>query len=269
MNDMIMPLVTAVAVVAGIGLLIGLILSIASILMAVPKDKKAEAILEVLPGANCGACGYSGCAGYADALAKGTAEVRQCPVGGEKCANMVAVILGVDPGKTEKKVAVVRCMGSLDNTEYKAAYQGIQSCAAAARIGGGLTACTYGCIGLGDCERACPYDAIRVCNGVAVVNSDRCKACSICVKECPRGIIALAPAKEMAIVRCSNHDKGAVVRKLCKTGCIGCKKCEKACEAGAITVKDFCAFVDPAKCTGCKKCAEQCPQGCVTLFSEN
>ena len=268
MNETLFALLIAVAVVAGIGLLIGLILSIASIVMAVPKDKKAEALLEVLPGANCGACGFSGCAGYADALAKGEAEVGMCPVGGEQVASMTAVILGVDPGKTEKKCAVVRCMGSLDNTEYKANYQGIQSCAAAAKIGGGLTACAFGCIGLGDCEKACPYDAVRVCNGVAVVDSDKCKACSLCVKACPRGIIALAPVKDMAIVRCSNHDKGALTRKLCKTGCIGCKKCEKSCEQGAVTVKDFCAYVDPAKCTGCKACVDACPQGCITFFSE-
>lgn len=256
----------AVGLVAGIGLLIGLILSVASILMAVPKNERAEAVLEVLPGANCGACGFSGCSGYAEALAKGAAEVGLCPVGGEKCAKDCAAVLGVDAGSMEKKVAVVRCMGSLDHTSYKAEYTGLHSCAAALKIGGGLTACSYGCIGLGDCEAACPYGAIHVCNGVAVVDKDKCKACSLCVKACPRQIIAIVPFKDQAIVRCANRDKGAVTRKLCSAGCIGCKKCEKTCPVGAVKVTDFNACVDPALCTGCGACVEACPQHCITYF---
>lgn len=262
MNDILI----AVGLVAGIGLLIGLILSVASIVMAVPKNEKAEALTAVLPGANCGACGFSGCAGYAEALAKGKAEVGLCPVGGEKCAADCAAVLGIEAGSVEKKVAVVRCMGSLDNTGYKADYSGLKSCAAALKIGGGLTACSYGCMGLGDCEAACPYDAIRVCNGVAVVDPSKCRACSLCVKACPRRIIALAPYRDQAVVRCSNHDKGALTRKLCTAGCIGCKKCEKACGQGAVTVVDFCAYVTPALCTGCGACVAACPQHCITDF---
>lgn len=256
----------AVGLVAGIGLLIGLILSIASIIMAVPKDEKAEKILEALPGANCGACGFSGCSGYANALAKGEAEVGLCAPGGLACTKEISAILGVDAGNAEPKVAVVKCMGSLDNTTYKAEYSGIRSCAAAMRIGGGLTACSYGCMGLGDCEQVCPYDAVHVCNGVAYVTADKCRACTLCVKACPRGIIEIVPRKDMAVVRCSNHDKGGVTRKLCSAGCIGCKKCEKTCEAGAVKVKDFCAYVDPELCTNCGACVEACPQNCITYF---
>lgn len=257
----------AVALVAGIGLLIGLILSIASILMAVPKDEKAEKILEALPGANCGACGFSGCSGYADALAKGKAEVGLCAPGGLTCVTEISAILGVETGSIEKKVAAVHCMGSLDNTSYLAEYNGIKSCAAALRIGGGLTACSYGCMGLGDCEAVCPYDAIHVCNGVAVVDNDKCKACAMCVKECPRHIISIVPYKNSAVVRCSNKDKGAVTRKVCSTGCIGCKKCEKNCPVNAITVTDFCASIDPSLCTGCGLCADNCPQHCISYLS--
>jgi len=257
----------AVLLVAGIGLLIGLILSIASIVMAVPKDEKAEKLLQALPGANCGACGYSGCSGYADALAKGTAEVGLCAPGGLNCAKELSAILGVDAGSMEKKVAAVHCMGSCDNTSYLANYNGIQSCAAAMKIGGGLTACSYGCIGLGDCAAVCPYEAIRVCNGVAVVDNDKCRACSLCVKECPRRLISLVPYRNSAVVRCSNKDKGAAVTKVCSVGCIGCKKCEKSCEAGAIKVVDFCAAIDPALCTGCGKCADNCPRHCISYLS--
>ena len=256
----------AVALVAGIGLLIGLILSIASIVMAVPKDEKAEQILEALPGANCGACGYSGCSGYANAIAKGEAEVGMCAPGGLACTQEISKILGIDAKGAEPKVAVVKCMGSLDNTTYKAEYTGIKSCSAAMKIGGGLTACSFGCMGLGDCEAACPYDAIHVCNGVAVVDKDKCKACTLCVKACPRQIIEIVPLKNQAIVRCSNRDKGAVTRKLCKTGCIGCKKCEKTCEYGAVKIENFCAYVTPSLCTGCGKCVDACPQQCITYF---
>ncbi len=257
-------IVLAICLVAGIGLLIGLILSVASIVMAVPKDEKAEKILEALPGANCGACGFSGCSGYADALSKGKAEVGLCAPGGEGCAKEISGILGVSAGSMEKKVAVVHCMGSLDNTSYKAEYNGVRSCSAAVKIGGGLTACSFGCMGLGDCEAACPYDAIHVCNGVAVVDADKCKACSMCVRACPRKIISIVPLKESAVMRCSNKDKGGVTRKLCTAGCIGCKKCEKGCPAGAVKVIDFCAVVDPALCNGCGNCVENCPQHCIT-----
>lgn len=256
----------AVGLVAGIGLVIGLILSIASILMAVPKDEKAEEILSILPGANCGACGYSGCSGYAAALSKGEAEIGLCTPGGSKTAREISAVMGVDAADVERKVAVVQCMGSLDNTTYKAEYKGLNSCAAAVKIGGGLTACSYGCMGLGDCEAACPYDAIRVCNGVAVVDSERCKACSLCVKACPRHIITLVPYHKRAEVLCMNTDKGAVTRKLCAVGCIGCKKCEKVCPAQAVKVTGFNATIDPALCTGCGLCADNCPQHCIRLF---
>ena len=257
----------AVGLVAGIGLLIGLILSIASIVMAVPKDEKVVKLTKALPGANCGACGYSGCSGYAEALAKGEAEIGLCAPGGIACAKELSAILGVETGSMEKKVAVVHCMGSLDNTSYKAEYNGIKSCAAAQKIGGGLTSCSYGCIGLGDCEAVCPYEAIRVCNGVAVVDSDKCKACSLCVKECPRRLISIVPYRNSAVVRCSNKDKGAAAMKVCSASCIGCKKCEKSCEHGAVKVTDMCASIDPKLCTGCGACADNCPRHCITYLS--
>ena len=256
----------AVGIVAGIGLLIGLILSFASIIMAVPKDEKAEKILEALPGANCGACGFSGCSGYAAALAKGEAEVGLCAPGGLSCTKAISEILGVNTGAIEPKVAVVKCMGSLEHTTYKAEYIGVKSCAASMKIGGGLTACSFGCLGYGDCEAACPYDAIHVSNGVAYVNSDNCRACTLCAKACPRGIIEIVPKTNRALVRCSNHDKGAVTRKLCEVGCIGCKKCEKSCEHGAVKVVDFCAYVTPELCTNCGACVEACPQNCISYF---
>lgn len=264
MNETLFAVLIAVLVVAGIGLLIGLILAIASIVMAVPKDEKAEAVLELLPGANCGACGYSGCAGYASALSKGEAKVGLCPVGGEKCTEAVGKLLGVS-GETVKKIAHIHCMGSCDNTQNKAEFQGINSCLSASRYGSGITACTFGCLGFGDCANACLSEAITVCNGVAVVDPEKCGGCGLCAEACPRKLITVVDVKEQAVVRCSNHEKGAVAKKACKTACIGCMKCMKVCEAGAITVKDFCASIDPEKCTGCGACVENCPSKCITI----
>ena len=259
-------IITAVIIVAALGLLIGLILAFASVIFAVPKNEKIEKVTEILPGANCGACGYSGCAGYAEALVKGKAEIGLCTVGGIKAAKEISQILGKENASVERKVAVVHCMGSCDNTQNKAEYVGLSSCLAAHKVGEGVTSCTYGCLGLGDCVRACDFDAVKICNGVSIVDPEKCKACSKCVGACPRNLISLVSLKPQAIVRCSNRQKGAQTRKLCKSGCIGCMKCMKNCPENAITVKDFCAFVDPLKCSGCRTCVDNCPTGSITFF---
>lgn len=262
MNEILL----AITIVAAMGLLIGLILAVASIIMAVPKDEKAEAVLELLPGANCGACGFSGCSGYAKALAHGEAEVGLCPVGGAKCAADVAKELGAEVGEIVQKTAMVNCNGNFENTGNKMEYQGIKTCSAAAAIHGGPGRCSFGCIGFGDCVAVCEYDSIKVENGVAKVDYSKCKACSKCVKACPKNLISLVPVKKQAVVRCSNCDKGAVTRNVCKVGCIGCMKCTKVCPVGAVTVTKFNATVDSSKCTGCGLCADNCPQGCITIF---
>lgn len=255
----------AVLIVAGIGLVVGLVLAVASAVMAVPKDEKVEALTEVLPGANCGACGYSGCSGYASALAKGEAKNGACAPGGEECAKKVAAILGEEASGVEKKVAVVNCMGIAQNTEDKVNYQGVESCAGA-KLLGAKGMCSFGCLGFGDCALVCGFDAVSICNGVAKVDANLCGGCGLCASACPQKIISVVPLKEQMIVRCSNCDKGAQAKKACKVACIGCKKCEKVCEAGAVTVNNFKATVDPQKCTGCGLCIEACPQGTITPF---
>ena len=154
-------------------------------------------------------------------------------------------------------------MGITDNTEDKVIYQGVESCAGAMVLGN-KGQCSFGCLGLGDCVSACPYGAVSVCNGVAHISTELCKACGMCVSVCPKKIIDIVPYKDQAIVRCSNTDKGAAARKACKVACIGCKKCEKVCEAGAVTIANFKATVDPSKCGGCNECIDACPQGTIT-----
>ncbi|MFI3207321.1 MAG: RnfABCDGE type electron transport complex subunit B [Clostridia bacterium] len=259
------PLVLGIIIVAGIGIIAGIVLSVASILMAVPKDEKAEALQAVLPGANCGACGFSGCSGYAAAMSKGEAEPGKCPPGGEDCMQACSEILGVS-GSIEKNIALVHCLGSYDVTSDKVEYDGIESCSAAALLAGGVSSCRFGCLGMGDCVKACEYDAIDICNGVAVINPDKCKACKKCVTACPKGLISLIPVKKQAVVRCSNCDKGAGVVKICKIGCIGCKKCEKVCSVSAIKVTDFRASVSPDLCIGCGLCAEACPRKIIDMI---
>ena len=263
------PILLAIILVASIGLIAGLGLAIASVVMAVPKDEKAEAIRACLPGANCGACGFSGCDGYAAALAKGeTTETNRCAPGGNDVAKEVAKVLGVDAGEVKPMAAVVHCNGTSENSKMKLNYQGVQSCAMAAQLFGGPKECVYGCLGFGDCVEACPYDAIQICDGVARVNPLLCRACKKCVATCPKGLIELVPLYEAkAAVLCKNHNKGAFTRKECKVGCIGCMKCTKVCEHDAIKVENNTAHVDYDKCVGCGKCEEACPVGAIHLLT--
>ncbi len=264
MNEIIIPAI----IVAAIGLLAALMLSIASKVFAVPVDEKAEQIRECLPGANCGACGFSGCDGYAAALSKGeTTETNLCSPGGNDVAKQIGEITGLAAGEVKAMAAVVLCQGHNINAQVKLEYQGVYSCKMASQIYGGPKECIYGCIGYGDCLAVCEYDAISICDGIARINPMMCKACKKCVKTCPKGLIELMPMDEVkAAVLCKNHDKGAVTRKECTAGCIGCMKCVKACEAEAITIDRFCAKVDYDKCTGCGTCHSVCPVGAIDVI---
>ena len=256
----------AVLIVAAMGLIIGLILAVASVIMAVPKDEKAEAVLEVLPGANCGACGYSGCSGYAKALAHGEAQPGLCSPGGEECVKAITKVLGVEAGAIERKTAVVKCDGTAENSPLKMEYQGITTCAAAAALHGGTKNCSYGCIGFGDCVNVCEYDAIAIEDNVARINPAKCKSCGMCVKTCPKHLISIVPLKKQDVVMCSNCDKGAAATAACKTACIACMKCAKTCPVGAIKIENFHAVVNPQLCTGCGECAKVCPKNCIGMM---
>ncbi len=255
----------ATVAVGVIGLLIGLLLIMVDKKFKVEVDEKELAVRSYLPGNNCGACGYAGCDAMAAAIAKGEAPVNGCPVGGSAVAEEIAQVMGVEAEEAEKHVAFVKCSGDCSKAVQKCNYIGIHDCKSAAGSGLSPWACDYGCLGFGSCVKACPFDAIHVIDGVAVVDRAKCKACGQCVSACPKHLIEIIPYKAAYAVGCSNRDRGPAVKKVCSSGCIGCKLCEKQCEHDAIHVENNVASIDYGKCTGCGKCAEKCPAGNIIL----
>jgi len=262
------PILLAVIIVGATGLVLGLGLAVASIVMAVPVDEKAEAIRAELPGANCGACGFSGCDAYAAALSKGeTEKTNLCTPGGSDVSAKIAEITGLAAGSVVPQGAVVLCQGTCENCGPKLEYSGVESCAMAQQLFGGPKSCSYGCIGFGDCVEACPYNAIKICDGAARIDPLMCRACGMCINTCPKHLIEMIPLHvPKAAVLCKNIEKGANTRKQCKTGCIGCMKCVKACEYDAVSVTNNVAHVDYEKCIGCGKCNEACPVKCISTI---
>lgn len=266
-------ILTAVLVLGAIALIAALVLYFVSRKFAVKEDPRIGQVTEILPGANCGGCGFAGCSGMAAALVKGadagSIEGLRCPVGGDSVMTPIADLLGMAAGHAEPLVAVVRCNGSCEFRPRTAEYDGLRTCAAMNATSAGETGCGYGCLGCGDCERACTFDAIHINpeTGLPEVDEDKCTSCGACVKACPRHIIELrkkGPKNRRVYVRCVNKDKGAVARKACQVACIGCGKCVKVCQFDAITLENNLAYVDFTKCRLCTKCVDACPTGAMT-----
>ena len=262
MNDILIAVIPVVI----IGIVCAAVLVIASKIMAVKEDERFPAVRDCLPGANCGACGFAGCDGYAKALCENPdTPANLCIPGADSGAKQLGEVLGVEVADVVEQVAVVHCSGDCEHTQDKVAYSGIESCAAAKLMYGGKGSCTFGCLGLGDCAKACPHNAICIENGVARVYTCDCIGCGVCVRTCPNHLISLVPDVKKVYVACSNRDKGAATRKVCSSGCIGCKKCEKVCPSGAIKVTDNVAVIDYEKCTDCGACAENCTTKCIRV----
>ena len=238
----------------------GAVLAIASRIFAVYRDPRVEQILEVLPGANCGACGYPGCSGYAEAAVAAGTIPTACPPGGADVAEKVAGILGAEAGEHVRKVAVVHCKGGTSNSVQRLEYEGIEDCRAAVLIGGNPKACVFGCLGLGTCKAVCPFDAVVIDDeGVVLIDNDKCTGCGNCVTACPIDIIELAPVDMKVHIRCSSHDKGKKAKSVCTVACIACQLCVKKCPVEAISMQDDLAVIDYSKCTNCGVCAALCP----------
>lgn len=254
-------ILTATLMVGGVGLVVGIFLSVASTAFAVPVDEKEAAINEVLPGANCGGCGYSGCAACAAAIASGAAPVSACVVGQKPVADEIAKIMGTTASAEERKVAFVRCVGDCEKTTETYVYSGPKKCSNVKFApGGGPKSCSFGCTGLGECVDACEFDAIHIVHGIAKVDEEKCMDCKKCIYACPKGLIIEVPYNYVSHIGCVNPNKGKPVMQNCKVGCITCQKCVRNCPEQAITIVGGFPVIDYAKCTNCGTCKEDCPR---------
>ena len=258
-----MVLISIIAL-GSLGLLFGLLLALAGKKFAVKVDPREEKILNLLPGTNCGVCGFAGCRGMAEALLRSEAGVTSCPVVSEETAYKIGEILGKKIEVREAEVARVMCQG--DESKVKYDYNGVEDCRAAHLVADGYKACSYACLGLGTCKDVCPFDAIHWEKGkTPEILMDKCTACGKCVEVCPTKVISLIPKKAKVYVKCSSLDKGAIVRKICKLGCIACGICVKVCEPGAIKIEDNLAIINYQKCTNCGICVEKCPTNSIVM----
>ena len=246
-----------------LGVAFGAGLAYASKKFAVQIDPKVEALTDALPGANCGACGFPGCSGYALAIAAGEADPSLCSPGGAETAQEIGEIIGLDVTVAEPKTAFIRCAGA-EKAVRNSVYAGVQTCALAAMIDRGPVACKYACLMMGDCLDVCKFDAIKWEPGhIPVIIEEKCTACGKCVDICSKDVICLRPKSKRVLILCSSEDKGAVARKHCKTACIACTKCVKVCPVDAIKMENNVAVLDTEKCVLCGKCIDECPTGVI------
>jgi Na+-translocating ferredoxin:NAD+ oxidoreductase subunit B len=276
MIDTIFPSIISIATLTALAAVFGLILSVAMRMLRVKTDPRIDSVLEALPGSNCAACGMPGCSAYATRIVEEKYAIDLCPVGGSSTAGKIAAIMGIEYSGTIAEVrARVHCRGGIAETTQRFVYGGPRECGAASDVMGGYKVCRYGCLGFGDCVRACPFDAMRMDdNGLPVVILERCTGCGLCVRACPRGIISCTPEPNDIYMMCKNEEKAPVMKQGCGVGCIACKLCEKACRealsekyperdpAGielAIEVDSFLARINYDRCIQCYRCVEVCP----------
>lgn len=261
-------LVPSMIGLAGLGVLFGFALAVASKKFRAEVDPRIEEIGDLLPKANCGACGFAACAGYAEALVKGTADIGLCPPSSREVTARIAELLGKEAVQRQKMVAFLHCAGG-KVSKRRFVYDGIGTCAAANLVGGGNLGCEFGCTAFYDCVRACPFGAIEIDEiGMLYVNPEKCTGCGVCVRTCPRPLFELVPSKKTIFVACSNPERGKFVRLVCDIGCIGCFKCAKVCKPEAIEMRQGLAIVHHEKCTVCGECIPVCPKNIIVDFSK-
>jgi len=261
--DLIIISILAVTI---IGFVCAIILSIASKYLSTPTNETIEKLIEALPGSNCGACGYVGCHGYAQAMFEENAETGLCTPGGENTASILANILNQEVQKFSAKAAYIACGGDNTACAVVSEYTGIQTCYAAHKHAQTIKSCIYGCIGFGDCAVACPNNAIILTNGLAHVTIKCCTGCGLCTNSCPRKLIQINNKNIETFVSCSNQETAVAARTRCSKCCLGCKKCERNCPEHAITVQNNVAVINYEQCINCWVCAEGCPTACITNF---
>ncbi|MCL2086135.1 MAG: RnfABCDGE type electron transport complex subunit B [Oscillospiraceae bacterium] len=262
-NEIFMNYVLPVLAFAFLGVMGGIVLTVAAKVFFVKTDTTVAAVNAVLPGINCAACGFTGCEGYAKSVAAGESPPTFCKPGGDKVVQEISAVLGIEAAAVEREVAYIHCNGDCNATTDKYAYNGTPSCAAVIKYYNGMNSCKHGCAGFGDCKEVCDYDAIEIVNGVAKVNMAKCIACLVCVKKCPTNLISLRRVSRTVNVACSSTDPGKATIAACKNGCIACKICEKKCPEDAIHVVNNLAVIDNEKCTNCGVCVKACPKKCI------
>ncbi len=260
-----MLIVYAIAALGLIGLLFGLMLAAAAKVFYVEIDPRVEAVSELVPGANCGACGFAGCMKFSEAVVNGEAEPGDCIPAGEETVAEIARVLGKEVSASGSPIATLFCIGDSYKTADTYIYDGVEDCKVAGEMYGGFKACSYGCLGLGNCVRVCPFDAIEMgAHGLPVVDKVKCTGCGLCASACPRDLIKMLPAgDEGHLVLCASQDRGKTVSRACEVGCIACKACVKACPEEAIEMNDKLAVIDLEKCTDCGECVAKCPPGTI------
>ncbi len=265
-------MIYAILSLAVLGAVFGIVLGVAEKKFTVEVDPRVEEITKILPGANCGGCGFPGCGGYAEAVVAGTAPLNACTAGKDEVRQKMAQIMGIAAGAAqEPKVAQLMCKGGKDKAPLLYEYEGVEDCHVAATMFKGPKACSYGCIGLGSCVQVCPFGGIKMgSNQLPEIDYNICSGCGACVNNCPQHVLKLVEASKLVHVRCSNKEKGKQAKEACQVACIKCKLCEKNCPEGAISVvadaEGSIAVIDYAKCTGCGICVTKCPTNALEIM---
>ncbi|MBP9997700.1 MAG: Fe-S cluster domain-containing protein [Bacteroidales bacterium] len=262
-------IIWTIVILSALGLVLALVLFFIAKKFRVEEDPRIDEVEKVMPGANCGGCGFAGCRAFADAAVKApNLDNNYCPVGGNDVMKKVAAILGYEVADKAPQVAVVRCNGTCEARPRVNAYDGLQSCRVKASLYSGDTGCSYGCLGCGDCVAVCQFGAISMdpATGLPVVDESKCTACGACAKACPKAVIEIrnkGPRSMRVFVSCVNKDKGPSVKKACASACIGCGICAKTCQKDAIVLENNVAYIDFEKCKLCRECEAMCPTGAI------
>ena len=264
-------ILTAVGFMAVLGLILASVLVVANKRLYVFEDPRIDQVEELLPKANCGACGTAGCRQFAEKLVQGEIEPVKCTVNTKEMNQVIADFLGVDLGAGEKRVARLACAGGIHVAYIRASYGGVQSCRGAALVSGGGKGCSWGCLGLGDCAEVCEFDAIHLDkHGLPVVSEDKCTACGDCVTVCPKDLFSLHPVSHRLWVACKNQELGDEAQHQCQVVCTACGRCAQDSPEGLIEIRDNLAAIDYAKNSLASKVAiERCPTGAIVWLEKD